>query len=118
MALKLPPPFMEKTESPLEGRESVPRDLVLLTKPQVANLLVIDVRSVERRIADGSLRSIKIGALVRVPVNSLRDFIERQSQECELAPQRAMPFGNPTRSVRGKHLLRDLLASDAGEVVR
>jgi excisionase family DNA binding protein len=46
-------------------------DTTYLTAVQAAERLGISLRTVRRRIADGSLPSVKIGGAVRVPVSAL-----------------------------------------------
>ncbi len=46
-------------------------DTTYLTAAQAADRLGISLRTVRRRIADGSLPSVKIGSAVRVPASAL-----------------------------------------------
>ena len=46
-------------------------DATYLTAAQAADRLGISLRTVRRRIADGSLPSVKIGSAVRVPASAL-----------------------------------------------
>ena len=48
-----------------------------------AEILEISRSKTYELIADGSIPSIRIGASVRVPVQSLREWIERQVQPVE-----------------------------------
>lgn len=49
----------------------------LLTVQETAALLSTTTRTVERMIAGGKLRSIKIGKLRRVPADAIADLLER-----------------------------------------
>lgn len=49
---------------------------LLLTPNEAANQLAISRTKVYELMAAGTLRSIHIGRLRRVPVDALRDFIE------------------------------------------
>jgi excisionase family DNA binding protein len=48
-----------------------------LTAAEAANRLGISLRTVRRRIADGSLSSVRIGGAVRIPVSALPQPEER-----------------------------------------
>jgi len=54
-----------------------------LRPARVAEILEISRSKTYELIADGSIPSIRIGASVRVPVQSLRDWINRQVQPAE-----------------------------------
>ncbi len=110
MALRLPPP-LEKTESPLEGRESVPRDLVLLTKKQVANLAMLDVRSVERRIEEGVLRTTRLGSAVRVSVEDYRSWVDSGRPTSRPKSRMLGTHGSVSANVRGSVSMRDVLTA-------
>lgn len=45
----------------------------LLTPKEVAAILKVSVKTIERRVNDGSIPHIKIGSLVRIPA----DFLEK-----------------------------------------
>lgn len=55
----------------------------LLTVPQVAELLCISERQVKRLVAAGSLRSIRIGRLVRVMPAEVWRFISAAAEESQ-----------------------------------
>ena len=51
----------------------------LFTKKQLAEMLQISVRTVDRRIKSLNLPVCKIGRLVRIPESSLKIFITKSS---------------------------------------
>jgi excisionase family DNA binding protein len=65
---------------------TLPQPLAYTTR-ECAEALRISERTVRRAIASGKLKAIHVGRLVRVPAESLRQFIERgeQAEEQEQA---------------------------------
>lgn len=59
--------------------KNVEVDRLLYTTPEVAAALGVGVTKVKSLIRTGELRSIKIGALRRITVTSLNDYIAIQS---------------------------------------
>lgn len=59
---------------------------LLLRPVEVSELLGIGRSRAYELIASGVLPSIRIGSSVRVPVDSLKAWIENQSQEAPSAP--------------------------------
>ena len=51
------------------------------TIPECAEALRISERTVRRAIAAGKLQVIRVGRLVRVPAESLRQFVEHAGQQ-------------------------------------
>lgn len=58
-------------------------DPILLKPGEVAMLLGIGRSKAYEMIASGTLRSIKLGKCVRVPAESLREWVEAQLQLSE-----------------------------------
>jgi excisionase family DNA binding protein len=58
----------------IEERGALPP---LLTVGEVASSLRISDATVHRRIADGSLRSVRLGTIVRIPVAEVTRLLER-----------------------------------------
>lgn len=48
----------------------------MLTVPEAANLLQVDVSTLYRRIREGHIPSRRIGRAVRIPTEWLRTFID------------------------------------------
>lgn len=48
-----------------------------LTRQQAAERLAVDVQVLDRVIKAKKLKSVKIGRLVRIPEDALREFIEQ-----------------------------------------
>jgi excisionase family DNA binding protein len=53
------------------------------TPEEIAERLKINVRTVNRWIASGKLRAIRVGRLWRVPDSAIREFVEEQQTEQE-----------------------------------
>lgn len=60
----------ETTSSPISSDP-------LLTVQQVADFLGTSLRTVQRRIADNSIRTLKLGRIVRIPASEIGRLLER-----------------------------------------
>jgi excisionase family DNA binding protein len=52
----------------------------LLLPAEVARLLRVTVRTVERYCAQGKLRAVKVGRLWRIPRSSLEEFLKTEAE--------------------------------------
>jgi excisionase family DNA binding protein len=50
----------------------------LLLPAEVAKILRVTVRTVQRHCAQGKLRAVKVGRLWRIPRSSLEEFLETE----------------------------------------
>lgn len=53
----------------------------LLTPKDVAELLQISVRTLERWVAEGKLPAIRLGRLIRFDPDDIRKFIDERKEE-------------------------------------
>jgi excisionase family DNA binding protein len=52
----------------------------LLLPAEVARILRVTVRTVERYCAQGKLRAVKVGRLWRIPRSSLEEFLKTEAE--------------------------------------
>ena len=57
----------------------VPRDRLLLTLPQVAELLQVKPPRIYEMVADRRLRAVKVGRLLRFRPQDVEAYIDRQA---------------------------------------
>jgi excisionase family DNA binding protein len=53
----------------------------LLLPAEVARILRVTVRTVERYCAQGKLRAVKVGRLWRIPQSSLQEFLKTETAD-------------------------------------
>ena len=46
-----------------------------------ANLLGVSRRTIERRVSDGSIRALKLGRVVRIPVSELHRLLDGNAED-------------------------------------
>lgn len=60
----------------------------LLTSQQVADFLGASLRTIQRRIADGTIRPVKLGGIVRIPASEITRIMDqprsKESNICSL----------------------------------
>lgn len=56
-------------------------DAGLLRKREVADLLVVSVRSVDRLIASGDLPRVRLGGSIRFRLEDVRNLVERSRED-------------------------------------
>lgn len=74
-------PAIVRSETPRETREGVlleasPAVRILLTKEAAAEMLSMSVDSFERHVM-GEIKTVRVGAMVRVPVSELESWVAR-----------------------------------------
>lgn len=117
MSLRFPPSSLPSLRKTLLQIDQGSRDLVLLTKKQVADLVQTSERSIQRRIDEGALSSIAVGNQVRVSVSDLERFLEenrRQVKVCSIET----PTSTMERPVRDVPKLGDVLVEAVEGVTR
>jgi len=75
-----------------------------LTAKETAERLGISLRTVRRRIADGSLASLKIGGVVRIPVSALEP---PEARAAKAARETAVAYGSETASEEKERYIRE-----------
>jgi excisionase family DNA binding protein len=75
-----------------------------VTARETAERLGISLRTVRRRIADGSLASLKIGGVVRIPASALEPSEARASKA---AREAAVSYGPETASQEKERYVRE-----------
>ena len=64
------------------ANETPTRPGVLLTVEEAARAMAVGRTTVYGLLADGTLRSVKIGRLRRIPVQALHEFVHAMAADC------------------------------------